>query len=110
MINEIVDILLFKYPDGGWNLKGNVLGGFVSKNIKKPTAAQLKTWDAELTAYNAANAYRENRLKEYPPINDQLDAIWKELNYRRLQGDNLVSDADAMLGKVLSIKSKYPKP
>ena len=54
--------------------------------------------------------YRELRAKEYPPISDQLDAIWKELNKRRLDGESLVQDADDMLGRILAVKNKYPKP
>lgn len=53
---------------------------------------------------------QSNRAEEYPELGEQLDAIWKELSYRRLQGENLVSDADNMLGKILSVKKKYPKP
>jgi hypothetical protein len=44
-------------------------------------------------------AYRFERLIEYPPIGDQLDALWKG-------GDA----ATAMLAKVQEIKAKYPKP
>lgn len=55
-------------------------------------------------------SYEQLRAKEYPPIGDQLDAIWKELNYRRLNGETLVQDADDMLGKILAVKQKYPKP
>lgn len=54
--------------------------------------------------------YNKHRKKEYPDIGDQLDAIWKHLNYRRLNGENLVQDCDDILGLILSIKAKYPKP
>ena len=53
--------------------------------------------------------YYRKRESEYPSIGDQLDALWKELNYRRLNGDNLTSDADAILGKILAVKAKHPK-
>lgn len=52
--------------------------------------------------------YKEKRAAEYPAIGDQLDAIWKELNYRRLNGEQLVQDADDMLGQILAVKNKYP--
>ena len=54
-------------------------------------------------------SYQEKRLDEYPNIGDQLDALWKELSYRRLKGEDLTADADAMLGKILSVKKQYPK-
>ena len=49
-------------------------------------------------AYIDANAYKEKRLAEYPPIGDQLDALWKG-------GDFAVE----MLAKVQAVKVKYPK-
>jgi hypothetical protein len=44
-------------------------------------------------------SYAEKRLSEYPPVGDQLDALWK--------GGEAAAD---MLTKVQSIKEKYPKP
>jgi hypothetical protein len=49
-------------------------------------------------AYIDANAYKEKRIGEYPPIGDQLDALWKG-------GDA----AAEMLAKVQAVKTKYPK-
>jgi hypothetical protein len=42
---------------------------------------------------------RQLRSNEYPPIGDQLDALWKG-------GDA----AAEMLAKVQAVKAKYPKP
>ena len=49
-------------------------------------------------AYVAANAYKAKRAAEYPPIGDQLDALWKG-----------GAEAEAMLAKVQAVKAKYPK-
>lgn len=57
-----------------------------------------------------AEEYIYNRRSEYPPIGDQLDAIWKQLNQDRLGGDQLIQEVDDMLGKILAVKNKYPKP
>lgn len=43
--------------------------------------------------------YVKRRLEAYPPIGDQLDAIWKG-------GDA----ADAMRQKILAVKDAFPKP
>jgi hypothetical protein len=43
-------------------------------------------------------AYKNKRLSEYPPIGDQLDALWKG-------GDA----AAEMLLTIQAIKTKYPK-
>jgi hypothetical protein len=53
--------------------------------------------------------YAEQRATEYPKIGDQLDAIWKQLNTDRLNGKDLISEADSLLGSVLAVKAKYPK-
>ena len=55
----------------------------------------------DLTVVNAwidPNAYKTKRAAEYPPIGDQLDALWK--------GGNEAAD---MLAKVQAVKAKYPK-
>ena len=54
--------------------------------------------EAVVQAYIDANAYIAKRQAEYPPIGDQLDALWKG-------GDA----AAEMLAKVQAVKTKYPK-
>ena len=53
---------------------------------------------AAVDAYVTANEYKAKRAAEYPPIGDQLDALWKS-------GDA----AAEMLAKVQAVKTKYPK-
>jgi hypothetical protein len=55
----------------------------------------------DIDAVNAwvdPDAYKQQRVSEYPTIGDQLDALWKG-------GD----DAAAMLALVQAVKAKYPK-
>jgi hypothetical protein len=54
--------------------------------------------EATVQAYIDAHAYKAKRVAEYPPIGDQLDALWKG-------GDAAVE----MLAKVQAVKTKYPK-
>jgi hypothetical protein len=49
-------------------------------------------------AYADARAYIIKRQREYPPIGDQLDALWK--------GGEAATE---MLAKVQAVKNKYPK-
>jgi hypothetical protein len=49
-------------------------------------------------AYVNAHAYIAKRKAEYPPIGDQLDALWK--------GGEAAAE---MLAKVQAVKAKYPK-
>ena len=68
--------------------KGNYL------NRKQRDDAEAK---AEKDAYNNV-PYSEKRRRSYPPIGDQLDALWKG-----------GADADAMKVLVNKVKEKYPK-
>ena len=54
--------------------------------------------------------YEALRQRDYPTVGDQLDALWKELNVRRMAGDDLVQDADDILDQVLAVKATHPKP
>lgn len=69
------------------------------------TAEEEAEWDAIEAAHAAkqtelaSTAYQRNRAAEYPPLGDQLDALWKG-------GDA----AAAMLAQVQAVKAKYPKP
>jgi hypothetical protein len=63
--------------------------------------AQGNKVEIDMDAVNAwvdPNAYKAKRQAEYPPIGDQLDALWKG-------GDA----AAEMLAKVQAVKTKYPK-
>jgi hypothetical protein len=63
--------------------------------------AQGNKVEIDLDAVNAwvdPSAYKAKRQAEYPPIGDQLDALWKG-------GDA----AAEMLAKVQAVKTKYPK-
>lgn len=51
--------------------------------------------------------YQRDRRVEYPPIAEQLDAIWKALTPMR---DALPAQAQEMLDAILAVKEKHPKP
>jgi hypothetical protein len=61
--------------------------------------AQRDAEEAAFAAKQAANGYKRDRAAEYPPVGDQLDALWK--------GGEA---AAAMLAQVQAVKAKYPKP
>jgi hypothetical protein len=57
----------------------------------------------DLAAVNAwvnPNAYKYNRMKEYPPVSDYLDGVVKG---NQAQIDKYIADC-------LAVKAKYPKP
>lgn len=53
---------------------------------------------AAVNTWQDPDAYIAKRVAEYPPIGDQLDALWKG-----------GAEAEAMLAKVQAVKQKYPK-
>ena len=53
---------------------------------------------AKVQAFEDSLTYADKRVREYPPIGDQLDALWKG-------GDA----AAEMLAAVQAVKAKYPK-
>ncbi len=57
------------------------------------------TYDKDaVNAWVDPNAYKAKRAAEYPPIGDQLDALWK--------GGEAAAE---MLATVQAVKAKYPK-
>jgi hypothetical protein len=80
-----------------WVLRGDELE-WLDTVQTQPTEAEITAEIARLQAEYDAQAYARSRASEYPPIGDQLDALWKG-------GD----EAAAMLAKVQAVKAKYPK-
>ena len=69
---------------------------------EKPVTIDMALVTAEIAVLEAAAAkvaYRELRAKAYPPVGDQLDALWK--------GGQGMAEMKADIDKV---KSDYPKP
>ncbi len=54
--------------------------------------------------------YRALRRRAYPPVRDQLDALWKIVNCARLDGYDIPQEADDIMGRWLGVKRKFPKP
>ena len=69
---------------------------------EKPVTLDMSLVPAEIAVLEEAEAkvaYRERRAKAYPPVGDQLDAIWKG-----------GADQVAMRAIIDKVKSDYPKP
>jgi len=106
---DLGDYLLVKAKEVNESLDDTKKRGETTVEVDGDTVTVTRTAVAKTEA-ELASAYRDARRDAYPPIGDQLDALWKELNYRRLQGENLIQEADDMLGAVLAVKSAHPKP
>ena len=88
--------------DGLWATHANTIESITWKDEHKTTISEAAAIGIEVarlqTEYNAQE-YARLRANEYPPIGDQLDALWKG-------GDA----AAEMLARVQAVKNKYPKP
>lgn len=68
-------------------------------------------WNDPLTVSSrAVENVRQSRAMAYPPIGDQLDAIIKEFNVRRMAGENLTDGMDAIVSACIQVKNDFPKP
>ena len=98
MIITKIKAILSLVPNAQVNIYGNDVQ-WVNPVIAPVTDEQIDDEIARLQAEYEAKQYQRNRAAEFPPIGDQLDALWKG-------GDA----AAEMLTKVQAVKTKYPKP
>jgi len=69
---------------------------------EQPVTLDMGLVSAEIAVLEAAEAklaYRELRAKAYPPMGDQLDALWKG-----------GQEQAAMKAAIDKVKADYPKP
>lgn len=84
--------------------------------VKVPEGLYKPKWDSVAESWveglssaelqlrkNPPDAYKEKRRAEYPPMGDQLDAIWKSFI------PPIGSEAELMKKRIDDIKVKYPK-
>ncbi len=87
---------------GGAHFK--LLGDDAYENIVEwfvdtpPTKEQVLAEVSRLEAEQAANAYKAQRAREYPPIGDQLDALYHAGVF-----------PPEMAAQIEAVKNKYPK-
>ena len=85
-------------PDG-WDLRPDESGaGYLTQWTRYrpwPSDDDLSEWVAEYEAQQ----YRERRADDYPPLGDQMDAIFKG-----------GAAFEEMRARVLAVKAEYPKP
>lgn len=92
-----VDALQSLRPGAEWVLRGDDLEWLDTKQTR-PTDAEIAAEVTRLQAEYDAQEYARQRAPEYPPIGDQLDALFKAGAF----------PAD-MAAKIQAVKDKYPK-
>ena len=84
-------------PDAHFAVRGDAVE-WLDDNPTNPTEAEITAEVARLQAEYDAQEYARSRVQEYPPIGDQLDALFKAG----------VFPAD-MAAAIQAVKDKYPK-
>ena len=96
MINK-GNALLSLRPGSEWVIRGDDLE-WLDTEQTRPTDAEIAAEVTRLQAEYDAKEYARKRAPEYPPIGDQLDALFK--------AGVFPSD---MAEQIQSIKDKFPK-
>lgn len=92
--NELTKVLELTRPGAKWALRGMDLE-WLDNDTKAPSEDEI---NAGLKRVKSLQ-YKEKRAVAYPPIAEQLDALWKG-----------GPDADAMRKTIQSVKTRHPKP
>lgn len=87
-------------PDGSGYYEGDRQPGDIDAPERPSTAHELVEGVWRLPP----DLYQRQRAREYPPIGDQLDALWK--SFEPPAG----SEAAAIKAQIAAIKQRYPKP
>jgi len=88
-------------PGAQWVLRGDDYSGLEWKSDGLPPTEQELALEVDRLQKAAdAVAYRDMRRKEYPPVEDYLDAVVK--------GDSAA--VQAYIDACNAVKAKYPKP
>lgn len=87
-------------PGASWSLDGNTYEGLWwsdENELPPPTEEELQAEIERLQHQYQLNEYQRLREKEYPSIQDQLDALYHQ-------------GYDGWKAMVDEVKNKYPKP
>lgn len=68
--------------------------------------AQRNADDQRMSEYTATEKYKDDRALAYPPITEQLDALWKSASAI----PDLNPETADMLAKIEKVKADHPKP
>ena len=91
------DALVSLRPNAQWVMRGDEIE-WLDTEQTQPTDAEIDAEVIRLQTEYDAQAYARSRVTEYPPIGDQLDALFKAG----------VFPAE-MAAVIQAVKDKYPK-
>lgn len=83
------------------------MGDVLSQAVDGSPRVSVPTM-GELQPVMDSDVYAEQRSKSYPPVSDQLDALWKFIE--SLPSASLPDDTAAVLNDIVKVKTDIPKP
>ena len=85
-------------------LSDGCTSGGPASNFGQNALAEVAAGTAEIVDYvPVPEPYTALRAREYPPLGDQLDALWHAM------GDGTLPKVAAFYDPVTAVKAKYPK-
>jgi len=98
-MTDILNSILAINPNAEVTMNGDDLKSIQWKNGTKPISeADILAKQKELKTAYINNKYQRDRVNEYPPIGDQLDALYHGGVFPKEMAD-----------LIKSVKDKYPK-
>lgn len=94
------DALISLVPGACWSSDGTLEGlDWIDENIVRPTNEAIAAEVSRLVEWQQANAYCAERATAYPPIGDQLDALYHAGLF-----------PEDMAAQIQAVKDAHPKP
>ena len=97
---DITNALVTLRPGAEWSIVGDTYEGLWwsdNNDLPPPTEEEINQEIERLQQEYERNQYQRDRAKEYPSIEDQLDALYHQ-------------GYDGWKAMVDEVKNKYPKP
>jgi hypothetical protein len=92
------DALYSLRPGAQWILTGDVIK-WLDTIQTQPTESEIDAEIVRLQAEYNANQYQRDRVKEYPPLAEQLDLLYHDR----------INSTDTWMEAIQAVKNKYPK-
>ena len=97
-----VDAILSLCPNAEFIFKNGVITEWHSEDITQPTDEAITTEQARLQAEYDANQYQRDRV--YPPLGEQFDKLWHDIN------NGTLDNTGAFFTALKEVKDDNPKP
>ena len=101
MITKL-DAILSLEPNAEVTLVGDEITEWHSQDITQPTDEAIATEQARLQAEYDANQYQRDRV--YPPLGEQFDKLWHDIN------NGTLDNTGAFYTALKEVKDNNPKP